>query len=793
MKRYFLFTAIFILITTICVQAQIAPPYLTAVSPTGAQRGKKATFTIDGYNLTGATEVLWNKPGITATIILNAETSREMPRLSKDPTKRYEGDRGTRNRLQIEATIAAEAEPGLYRYRLKTPLGTTNTGVIYVGAFGETIEREMNDALTEPQIIQWPTTVIGEMQRQGDADYFRWHAEAGQQLVFEVVASALGSRLDSVLTLFDGAGRELASNNDAELRRDSLLAYRFTQAGEYVLRLTDYENQGMGRPHEFGYRLNVGALPYVTAAYPLGLAQGTSQTFALRGFNLGATSAKVTAPAVAAWNEPLLHQFALANGTAHNTTRLAVGNGGEIEESPTTKSFAQPQNITTPITTNGKLNDVTGEDYFRFTARQGQTLWLEVGAQRYGSPLDSVLEVYDSKGKLVPRAVLRSVWETSQTLNDRDSSSRGIRILSWNGLNADDYVLVGNELLQVDVLPKGPDEDIFFKSFAGQRLGFLDTTPEAHAVNTPIYKVSLHPPGINLPPNGLPQTTLYFRNDDGGPMYGKDARLTFTAPSDGEYTVRLRDVRGWHGDTFAYRLTVRAPQPDFVLSVDPENPNVTRGTSLPINVTAFRAEGFAGDIEVTLPGLPTGFTATTGIIRQGVNTVTVLLTASADVPATVTFPLRVQGRALIHGQAVTRQANWREKIAVASVVAAPPELMVWTEQPNVTLAPGGTAWVAIRIKRGQEFKGRIPFDVRNLPSGVIVKDVGLSGVLITEDETTQRFELAAEPWARAQTQPVIVIGKIETASPQRAEFPAAPFTLTISAKPPARATPSTPQ
>lgn len=785
MNRRCLFAVVFLLLASLSAQAQIAPPYLTSVTPTGAERGKKVTLTVDGYNLTGATEVLWSKPGIAATILLNAETAREMPRLSKDPTKRYEGDRGTRNRVQLEATIAADAESGVYRYRLKTPLGTTNTGVIYVGAWPETREREVNDSLTEPQMIQWPTTIVGEMQQRGDADCFRFRAETKQELVFEVVASAFGSKLDSVLTLFDSAGKELASNNDHEFRRDSLLAYRFTQAGEYVLRLTDYENQGMGRTNEFGYRLNVGALPYVTGVYPLGLPPGASKTFAVRGFNLGFTQATLTAPAATTWNEPLLHKFA----TGSNTMRLAVGSTNESEETPTTKTLAEPQAVTLPVTINGKLADETGEDYFRFTARKGQTVWIEVGAQRYGSPLDSVLEVYDSRGKLVPRAVLRCVWETSQTLNDRDSASRGIRILNWNGLNTEDYVLVGNELLQVDVLPKGPDEDIFFKSFAGQRLGFLDTTPEAHAVNTAVYKVSLHPPGTNLPPNGLPQTTLYFRNDDGGPMYGKDARLTFTVPSDGDYTVRLRDVRGLHGEAFAYRLTMRAPQPDFVLSVDPENPNVMRGGSVPINVTAYRAEGFEGEVEVKLLDLPAGFTATSGVIRQGANTATILLTASADVAATASFPLRVAGRATINGEALTRTANLREKIAVASVVASPPELLVWTEQATVTLEPGGTAWVAIKIKRGQEFKGRIPFDVRNLPHGVIVKDVGLNGVLITEDETTQRFELAAEPWTRAQTQSVIVIGKIETASPQRTEFPAAPFTLTIPAKQQARQTP----
>ncbi|MDX2032508.1 MAG: PPC domain-containing protein [Blastocatellia bacterium] len=787
MKRQLLIFALLFGALHCLAFGQIAQPYLTGTAPTGAQRGQQVTLTIEGFNLSGATAVLWNRPGITARIVLNAETAREAPRASTDPTKRYQGDRGTRNRVQIEATIAPEAAAGDYLFRLVTPLGTTNTGSFVVGALRETMEREANDALSEAQPITLPTTVLGEMQELGDRDSFRFAAKAGQQLVFEVVASAFGSRLDSVLTLYDGAGRQLATNNDAGSGRDSLLAHVIQESGEYAIQITDYEKRGKGRRAEFAYRLNIGELPWIAGHFPLGFRQGEAGMLALAGQNLGAEKAAFQAPVKEAWNPA--HLFRVEErGLASNPIRLALGTAPEIVERAGAKSLASPQPVSVPVTINGRISAAStgaadAEDHYRFAARKGQTLLLEVGAQRFGSPLDAVIEIYNSRGQLVPRAILRCLLETSQTLNDRDSSSRGIRILSWNGIQPDDYLLIGNELLQVDVLPKGPDEDTFFKSFNGQRIGFLDTTPEAHAVNTPIYKVSIHPPDAQLPSNGLPQVTLHYRNDDGGPMYGKDSGLMFTAPEDGEYTVRLRDVRGWHGEAFAYRLTIREPRPDFSLTVDPENPNVPPGGAIPIHVTAFRAEGFTGEIEIALRDLPAGFTATSGVIREGVNTATLLLRAAADVSPQASFPLKVEGVATIQGRRVARAPVVQERLAVVSVSASP-ELLVWTEQPQVRLEPGGTAWVSIRVKREKEFKGRIPFDIRNLPHGVIVRDVGLSGVLITEDETTQRFELSAEPWARPLQQPIIVIGRVETASPQRSEFPAQPFTLIIDPKRP---------
>jgi len=57
-----------------------------------------------------------------------------------------------------------------------------------------------------------------------------------------------------------------------------------------------------------------------------------------------------------------------------------------------------------------------------------------------------------------------------------------------------------------------------------------------------MYKVGIHPPGSTFPPNGFPVFTLYYRNDDGGPGYGRDSRIFFDPPADGEYRVRIRDA-----------------------------------------------------------------------------------------------------------------------------------------------------------------------------------------------------------------------------------------------------------
>ena len=131
-----------------------------------------------------------------------------------------------------------------------------------------------------------------------------------------------------------------------------------------------------------------------------------------------------------------------------------------------------------------------------------------------------------------------------------------------------------------------------------------------------------------FPPNGMPVVNLTYRNDDGGPGYGKDSYLVFTAPSDGKYYVRIRDVLGHGGDSYAYRMTIAEPAPRFTVSVSPANPMCRKGGRVPITVTATHIDGFDGEIEVQVKDLPEGFQATRGVILPGHTSVALTLSAS---------------------------------------------------------------------------------------------------------------------------------------------------------------------
>ena len=74
----------------------------------------------------------------------------------------------------------------------------------------------------------------------------------------------------------------------------------------------------------------------------------------------------------------------------------------------------------------------------------------------------------------------------------------------------------------------------------------------------------------------------------------------------------------------------------------------------------------------------------------------------------------------------------------------------------------------------------MPVEVRNLPPGVLVTDIGLNGVLINENEQRRTFVLQALPSAVSIEQPIVVAGAIETrADGQQTAYAAEPIVLRV--------------
>jgi hypothetical protein len=758
---------------TLSLMAQLPtiPPSVTSVAPPGVRRGATITLTIEGRSLTGARAVLFDSPGLSARIL----GIRDLPEAVKAVRPGVDlgavVTQGAKQEAKLELTVAPDAEAGTHRFRIQTLLGTSNSAVLDVGVLPEIQEIEANDSPAESQKVELPATLVGTVGRAGDVDTYQFDGKAGQEVVFETVASSLGSELQSVLVLRDSAGRELARAGDFSRQPDAVLMFKLPADGKYTISISDLQRRG---GYNFFYRVNAGPLPYVTSAFPLGLRAGQSAEVEVQGSNLGSVRhvSLQAPPSADGWTTvPLRVKTPL--GESLNRLRLAVGNEPEMAEKEPNNSPAEAQPVTVPVTINGhiwsgKKGGPVDEDYFRFSAKRGERLVIEVAAARLGSPLDSVVEVLDAQGHDIPQATVRSLVETSLTLSDRDSRTPNFRLTSISGIRTNDYLMMGDEVVQIIFVPDQPDEDLVMKSYEGERIALFNTSPQAHSLNSPVYKVRIAEPGEEFPPNGLPLVHLTYRNDDGGPDYESDSRLAFIAPKDGDYLLHIKDVRGLEGEDFAYRLTIRQAQPDFRLSAEPSNPNIPRGGRLPVVVTANRTLGYEGPIGVEVKGLPKGVRASPATIPAGQDSAVVVLTAPADAsaPEPPAAPFQVVGRAKVDGRELVRVVGADDPLRVASLMPSP-DLVVTAEPGEIVLEPGKEAPLTLHCERKNSFRGRVPYELLGLPPGIVIVNIGFTGGFVTEKETSRTITLRAEEWAQAVEQPIYVVGTVESNSSTR--------------------------
>jgi hypothetical protein len=79
----------------------------------------------------------------------------------------------------------------------------------------------------------------------------------------------------------------------------------------------------------------------------------------------------------------------------------------------------------------------------------------------------------------------------------------------------------------------------------------------------------------------------------------------------------------------------------------------------------------------------------------------------------------------------------------------------------VTVKPGGEVRLTVAIERRNGFAGRVPLEVRGLPHGVRVLDIGLNGILITEKESRRTIVIYCEPWVKPTEHPFVVLSRRE--------------------------------
>jgi len=716
-----------------------AQPKVETLAPSGATRGTTARVRVSGTNLGQVTAVSASLPDVQVRLVP----------AGWDATK-----------LELDVVIGAAVPVGAVPLTFTTVGGKSAQAPFAIDRYAAVPEVGNTDSARTAMPVKLPVTVLGVVDRAGDVDYFRFEATAGDQIGVQAVTAEVGSKLDAALVLTDAAGTVLAEGT-------TVLGYTVRRAGTYAIGIQDREFRGAP---SFTYRLHIGDVPVVTGVFPLAVQRGRTASVHVSGVNLapGAVgiTTKVSVPADAAPGSKIAVALPSTVTGAVGKAEVTVSEFPAVVLDPATGG-----DIRVPGSADGIFTKPNEAQTAHFAAKRGERLIVEVLARRAGSSVDSVIEILDTAGKPVPVATLRCTAKTHVTFRDHDSASTGIRLDAWNELGIDDYLFVNGDLMRILELPKGPDDDCQFYQTAGRRIGFLGTTPTHHSMGLPMYKVELHPPGKSFPPNGMPVFTLNYRNDDGGPGYGKDSGLYFDPPADGTYQVRVTDARGAFGPAHAFRVTVRRPRPDFTISANVSGPSLLSGGATPINVTVSRTDGFDGRVNVALKNVPSGFAAPATFVEAGQNSTAFALYGEANAALPTKPEVKLVASAIINGKEVAHEIPLGLPARIGTG-----EIITTVREQTIRLQPGKETRFTVDIARQGKFAGRVPLDVKGLPHGVRVLNIGLNGILVTERETSREVVLYAEPWVQPMERPIVVLARREGVN---GEFAAKPLALRV--------------
>jgi hypothetical protein len=360
-------------------------------------------------------------------------------------------------------------------------------------------------------------TIIGTINPGGDADFFAFDASRGQPLTIDINASTLSppSALDSVVTLFDSNGNQLAQNDDSGGSVDSLLQFTIPSNGRYFFSVRNFDSKG---GPNFNYQ----------AVVTLGGGGGG-------------------------------------------------GGGNTVNESEPNNLRSQANPITPDVTINGTVGFFGDVDFFSFNGRAGQRITLDVNTDRNIPGLaDTILTLFDNDGDELaennddPRGGTRDSFlqftlpRTGQYFfSIRDARGFGgisfdyeidVTLTRTAGGDAEEFEpnntfsqanpMTPDTTISGTINPNG-DVDVFsFDGTQGQ-LVVIDVDAESLSPSSPAdLKVELFFNGLK------------FLEADNA-LSSRDPFLVFIVAVPGKYFIRVSEVSGRGGLNFEYKLALR--------------------------------------------------------------------------------------------------------------------------------------------------------------------------------------------------------------------------------------------
>ena len=662
--------------------------------------------------------------------------------------------------IKVTIKIDADCRIGEHLLQLRTKHGISDFRSFYIGELPSVADTEPNNDFAVAQPIEQNVTVDGLIS-PGDVDMFSFEAEAGQRLSVEIQAMRLGHFFDPLIELYDVNKELLLRVDDSSLgKQDGYFSLKVAQTGKYFVKVRDTEFGGSGQSN---YRLHIGSFLRPSVVFPSGGKFGELTKLTLIGdqqneFGTIETEVALTkSPGKdllglpAEFRSPTLPQFRV------------VDFGNLFEQEPNNKfadftEAVERQIATPPIALNGIASESRDVDLFQFTAKKGKTYTVKCVAQRVGSGLDPMLNVYSPAKKNIvgsddfgrhPDSQLefKAAEDGNHFVRVRDHRYRGqpnfvyrVEItekqpkLSFGIKRVDRY----SQQRQTVTVPQGGRYAVLFdvkKSMVTGPVTFdADSLPLGiRAQAQPLQNgTTLMPVVFEADENAelagaLFDATMTSKNGDQDPVVGHFRNIADFAlgpPNNSVYTT---------GTIHRLPMAVVAPLP---FSVDVEQPRapLVRNGSMSLPIVVKRAEGFDAAIRVELLFKSPGVGARGYInIPKGKTTGSYPINANSKA-LLGKWPLCVNATANFKGPAWTSSHLKTLEVQEAFVTA---------NIARVSVDQGQSAEIVCQLEHHSPFEGTATAKILGLPPNVtVVGDDDSDSISFDADAKEIRFKVA---------------------------------------------------
>ena len=436
----------------------------------------------------------------------------------------------------------------------------------------------------------------------------------------------------------------------------------------------------------------------------------------------------------------------------------------EVKESELRKSLSQAQNPVMKVEGGTVIQGAIGErgevDAYQWQAKQGDVWAIDADASE-GSLIDPFISIVDAEDRRVLRVRLQATRDSYFTFRGKDSKQIGdFRLFNWQDMHLNDFLYAAGEVTRLWMYPRGPDSGYNVYPNEGERWTYFGTSHATHALGEPAYVVRPIAADGAAVANGLPIFEVHYENDDDPTrLAGKNSRLIFTVPKDGDYTVRVSDTRGDGGDKHGYRLAIRPARPAFRASVDKPKADIRKGAGREVVVRVDRFDEFDGPVTFELQDLPKSLGSSFPVtIERGQRYAAgTIWAADSATPWEEEVTPKIVARANVLGKVIIQQVGdlgilkLGEPPSVVPSIQPAQKTVGVSESWTLQVCRGQSVAARVVVRRKDGFAGQVSFGKenagRNSTHGVYVDNIGLNGLLVRQGENERGFVLTADPIA----------------------------------------------